>query len=113
MIDWTHGRATDKDVDFSQGFEKLQELVDKWEGPEQTPARYNLKLFADKETYEAVDELAKLQNKSAHQLAIEVIRNFVAAQQNGKSERVIWEIAAASLSTGQIVGVSFGLVTVR
>ncbi|XVF47373.1 hypothetical protein PTKIN_Ptkin03bG0103900 [Pterospermum kingtungense] len=68
------------------GFEKLQELVDKWEGPVQTPARYNLKVFADKETYEAVDELAKMQNKSAHQLAIEVIRNFVAAQQNGKSE---------------------------
>ncbi|XP_017603489.1 sulfite reductase [ferredoxin], chloroplastic-like [Gossypium arboreum] len=72
------------------GFEKLKELVDKWEGVVQTPpARYNLKLFADKETYEAMDELAKLQNKSAHQLAIEVIRNFVASQQNGKSERVI------------------------
>lgn len=50
------------------------------------PTRYNLKLFADKETYEAVDELAKLQDKSAHQLAMEVIRNFVASQQNGKSE---------------------------
>lgn len=72
--------------------------MDKWEGVVQTPpARYNLKLFADKETYEAMDELAKLQNKNAHQLAIEVIRNFVASQQNGKSERVIWEtIAAAS-----------------
>ncbi|RXH83960.1 hypothetical protein DVH24_013205 [Malus domestica] len=68
------------------GFEKLQELVDKWEGPEASPTRYNLKLFADKETYEAVDELAKLQNKNAHQLAMEVIRNFVASQHNGKSQ---------------------------
>ncbi|KAE8700262.1 Sulfite reductase [Hibiscus syriacus] len=67
------------------GFEKLQELVNKWEGPVQAP-RYNLKLFADKQTYEAMEELAKLQNKSAHQLAIEVIRTFVAAQQNGRSE---------------------------
>lgn len=50
------------------------------------PARYNLKLFADKETYEAVDKLAKLQNRNAHQLAMEVIRNFVASQQNGKGE---------------------------
>ena len=79
--------------------------MDKWEGPVQAPARYNLKPFADKETYEAMDELAKLQNKSAHQLAIEVIRNFVAAQQNGKSEWVIWDIAAAAaLSANQIVG---------
>lgn len=69
-----------------QGFEKLQELVDKWEGPEVAPARYNLKLFADKETYEAVDELAKQQDKTAHQLAMEVIRNFVGSQRNGKSE---------------------------
>lgn len=51
-----------------------------------SPSRFNLKLFADKETYEAVDALAKLQNKNAHQLAMEVIRNFVAAQQNGKGE---------------------------
>ncbi|XWS73566.1 hypothetical protein CRYUN_Cryun02cG0140100 [Craigia yunnanensis] len=71
------------------GFEKLRVLMDKWEGPVQAPARYNLKPFADKETYEAMDELAKVQNKSAHQLAIEVIRNFVAAQKNGKSEPVI------------------------
>ncbi|XP_062015148.1 sulfite reductase [ferredoxin], chloroplastic [Rosa rugosa] len=74
------------DFTIRMGFEKLQELVDKWEGPEVAPTRYNLKLFADKETYEAVDELAKLQGKSAHQLAMEVIRNFVASQQNGKSE---------------------------
>lgn len=88
--------------------------MDKWEGPEQAPARYNLKLFADKETYEAMDELAKLQSKSAHQLAIEVIRNFVAAQQNGKSEWVIWDItAAAALPTDQIVDVSFGVITIR
>lgn len=73
-------------IDCFQGFEKLQELVEKWEGPAKATARYNLKLFADKETYEAVDELAKLQNKNAHQLAIEVIRNFVTSQQNGKGE---------------------------
>lgn len=69
-----------------QGFDKLQELVEKWEGPVKASSRYNLKLFADKETYEAMEDLARLQNKSAHQLAIEVIRNFVAAQQNGKGE---------------------------
>ncbi|XP_028099016.1 sulfite reductase 1 [ferredoxin], chloroplastic-like [Camellia sinensis] len=69
-----------------QGFEKLQELVDKWEGPVESSSRFNLKLFADRETYEAVDELARVQNKNAHQLAMEVIRNFVASQQNGKSE---------------------------
>lgn len=61
-------------------------MVDKWEGPELATSRYNLKLFADKETYEAMDELAKLQNKNAHQLAMEVICNFVACQQNGKGE---------------------------
>ncbi|KAK7264036.1 hypothetical protein RJT34_31638 [Clitoria ternatea] len=68
------------------GFEKLKEYVEKWEGPIVAPARHNLKLFADKETYEAMDELAKLQNKSAHQLAMEVIRNYVASNQNGKGE---------------------------
>ncbi|CAL0304334.1 unnamed protein product [Lupinus luteus] len=67
------------------GFEKLKEYIEKWDGPV-APARHNLSLFADKETYEAMDELAKLQNKSAHQLALEVIRNFVASSQNGKSE---------------------------
>ncbi|GMQ00805.1 hypothetical protein CsSME_00047718 [Camellia sinensis var. sinensis] len=68
------------------GYDKLQELVDKWEGPVESSSRFNLKLFADRETYEAVDELARVQNKNAHQLAMEVIRNFVASQQNGKSE---------------------------
>ncbi|MQM14593.1 hypothetical protein Taro_047527 [Colocasia esculenta] len=68
------------------GFEKLQEIVEKWEGPVESRARHNLKLFADKETYEAVSELAQLQNKTAHQLAMEVVRNFVATQQNGKGE---------------------------
>ncbi|XP_010241252.1 PREDICTED: sulfite reductase [ferredoxin], chloroplastic-like [Nelumbo nucifera] len=68
------------------GFEKLKEIVEKWEGPVEAPTRFNLKLFADKETYEAMDALAKLQNKNAHQLAMEVIRNFVASQQNGKGE---------------------------
>ncbi|KAL9677689.1 hypothetical protein QQ045_005923 [Rhodiola kirilowii] len=68
------------------GFEKLQELVDKWEGPETAASQFSLKLFADKNTYEAVDSLAKLQNKTAHQLAMEVVRNYVASQQNGKYE---------------------------
>ncbi|XP_060216042.1 sulfite reductase 1 [ferredoxin], chloroplastic isoform X1 [Lycium barbarum] len=67
------------------GFEKLGELVEKWEGIPESPSRYNLKLFADKETYEAVDALAKIQHKNAHQLAIEIVRNYVASQQNGKN----------------------------
>lgn len=69
-----------------QGFEKLKEFIEKWEGPVVAATRHNLKLFTDKETYEAMDGLAKLQNKSAHQLAIEVIRNYVASNQNGKGE---------------------------
>lgn len=70
---------------YIQGFEKLQEIVDKWEGVPKSSSRYYLKLFTDKETYEAVDALARIENKSAHQLAMEVIRNFAASQQNGKS----------------------------
>ncbi|KAG4988161.1 hypothetical protein AAZX31_11G091500 [Glycine max] len=68
------------------GFEKLKEYIEKWEGPVVAPSRHNLKLFADKETYESMDALAKLQNKTAHQLAMEVIRNYVASNQNGKGE---------------------------
>ncbi|CAI8617139.1 unnamed protein product [Vicia faba] len=69
------------------GFEKLKEFIDKWEGPVVTTmTRHNLKLFTNKETYEALDGLAKLQNKNAHQLAIEVIRNYIASNQNGKGE---------------------------
>ncbi|KAJ8543815.1 hypothetical protein K7X08_025433 [Anisodus acutangulus] len=67
------------------GFEKLGELVEKWEGIPESSSRYNLKLFADKETYEAMDALARIQDKNAHQLAIEIVRNYVASQQNGKS----------------------------
>ncbi|GAV87347.1 NIR_SIR domain-containing protein, partial [Cephalotus follicularis] len=74
------------DFTTRMGFEKLREWVDKWEGPEVAPARYNLKLFAEKKTYEAVDELAKLQNKTAQQLAMDVIRNYVGSQHNGKGE---------------------------
>ncbi|EPS60655.1 hypothetical protein M569_14146, partial [Genlisea aurea] len=59
------------------GAEKLHEVVDTWEGVPSSTARYNLKLFADKETYESVDALARRQNKTAHQLAIEIIRNYV------------------------------------
>jgi len=51
-----------------------------------TRSTYNLRLFTDKDTYEKMDELAKLQNKTAHQLAMEVIRNYASAQQNGKGE---------------------------
>ncbi|XP_016464223.1 sulfite reductase 1 [ferredoxin], chloroplastic-like [Nicotiana tabacum] len=67
------------------GFEKLGEFVEKWEGIPESSSRYNLKLFADRETYEAMDALASIQDKNAHQLAIEVVRNYVASQQNGKS----------------------------
>ncbi|KAK2381214.1 sulfite reductase [ferredoxin], chloroplastic [Trifolium repens] len=72
------------------GFEKLKEFIEKWEGPvvAQT-TRHNLKLFTDKETYEAMDGLAKLQNKNAHQLAMEVIRNYVASNQNGKGPKLL------------------------
>ncbi|KAL7151870.1 hypothetical protein ABFS83_04G059500 [Erythranthe nasuta] len=65
------------------GNEKLLELVDKWEGIPLSPPRYNLKLFADKETYESIDALARIQDKTAHQLAIDIIRNYVATHQNG------------------------------
>ncbi|XP_078436504.1 sulfite reductase [Wolffia australiana] len=69
--------------DFSMriGFEKLREMVDKWEGPAKVQPRYGLKLFSDRETYEALNEIAQTQNKTAHQLAMEVIRNFVASNQ--------------------------------
>ncbi|KAG6590199.1 Sulfite reductase 1 [ferredoxin], chloroplastic, partial [Cucurbita argyrosperma subsp. sororia] len=61
------------------GFEKLKDLVEKWDGSVPAPTRYNLRLFADKDTYEAMDDLARVQNKNAHQLAMEIIRNYVAA----------------------------------
>lgn len=70
----------------AQGKEKLVELVDKWDGIPAGSSRYNLKLFTDKETYEAMDSLARLQDKSAHQLAMEIIRNYVGSHQNGKTE---------------------------
>uniref|UniRef100_A0A0N6W2Q4 Sulfite reductase [ferredoxin], chloroplastic n=1 Tax=Hevea brasiliensis TaxID=3981 RepID=A0A0N6W2Q4_HEVBR len=74
------------DFTIRMGFEKLQEWVDKWEGVVSTPPKYNLRLFSDKDTYDKIDELAKLQNKTAHQLAMEIIRNYATAQQNGKGE---------------------------
>ncbi|GMH13019.1 hypothetical protein Nepgr_014860 [Nepenthes gracilis] len=86
---WRHRRQVKESFgDFTSrmGFEKLQQLVDKWEGPVATSSRFNLKVFANRQTYEAMDELAKLENKTAHQLAMEVIRDYVAAQQNGKNE---------------------------
>ena len=60
--------------------------MDGWEGMPQSSSKFNLKLFADKETYQAVEDLAKLQNKTAHQLAMEIIRSYVAAEQNGKRD---------------------------
>ncbi|CAI9106321.1 OLC1v1005452C1 [Oldenlandia corymbosa var. corymbosa] len=74
------------DFTIRLGFEKLKELIDKWEGVPESSSRYNLKLFSDRDTYEGMDQLAKLQGKSAHQLAMEVIRNYVSSQQNGKSD---------------------------
>lgn len=83
----TDRKAKESFGEFSNrvGFEKLQGFVDNWEGVPQTSGKFNLKLFADKETYLAIDELAKLQNKTAHKLAMEIIRNYVASHQNGKS----------------------------
>ncbi|CAN0901771.1 Sulfite reductase 1 [ferredoxin], chloroplastic [Linum grandiflorum] len=69
-----------------KGFETLQEWVEKWEGIEEAPRRSVLRLFSDKDTFKKMDELAKLQNKTAHQLAMEVLRNYVAAEENGKAE---------------------------
>ncbi|XP_073142435.1 sulfite reductase 1 [ferredoxin], chloroplastic-like [Henckelia pumila] len=65
------------DFTVRMGMEKLSEMVDKWEGIPVSTSRYNLKLFADKETFEAMDALARLQDKNAHQLAMEVIRHYV------------------------------------
>lgn len=86
---WKRKRASKESLgSFTNrmGKEKLLELVDKWDGVPQGPSRYNLKLFADKETYEAMDALGKLQDKSAHQLAMDIIRNYVASHQNGSIE---------------------------
>ncbi|XP_073054914.1 sulfite reductase 1 [ferredoxin], chloroplastic-like [Primulina eburnea] len=65
------------DFTVRMGTEKLLEMVDKWEGIPLSTSRHNLKLFADKETFEAMDALARLQDKNAHQLAMEVIRHYV------------------------------------
>ncbi|KAH9605817.1 hypothetical protein KSS87_020411 [Heliosperma pusillum] len=84
---WRRNRnAKESFGDFSNrmGFEKLQEFVDNWEGIPKSLEKFRLGLFADEETYLAVDKLAKLQNKTAHQLAMEIIRNYVAGEQNGK-----------------------------
>ncbi|XP_050223503.1 sulfite reductase 1 [ferredoxin], chloroplastic [Mercurialis annua] len=81
-----HSKESFGEFTTRMGFEKLQEWVDKWEGISSSPSKYNLRLFSDRDTYDKIDELAKLQDKTAHQLAMEVIRNYVAAQQNGKAE---------------------------
>lgn len=89
FYNWKRKRqAKESFGDFTNrvGFEKLQGMVDKWDGVPDTKSRYSLKLLVDKELYEAVDGLAKIQNKSPHKLAMDVIRNFVASEQNGKSE---------------------------
>ncbi|XXG56496.1 hypothetical protein AAC387_Pa03g3887 [Persea americana] len=46
------------------GIEKLQERVEKWEGLVKATSHFNLKPFADKETHEAMNELAKHHNKN-------------------------------------------------
>ncbi|XP_052187376.1 sulfite reductase [ferredoxin], chloroplastic-like [Diospyros lotus] len=81
-----HAKESFGEFSTRMGFDKLQELVDKWEGPVASSSLCNLKLFADRETYEAMDELARLQNKNAHQLAMEVIRNYVTSQQTGQNQ---------------------------
>ncbi|KAJ4840302.1 transcriptional regulatory protein [Turnera subulata] len=68
------------------GFEQLQEWVDTWDSSKITPARFHISLFTDKDTFEKLKGLADLQSKSTHQLALEVIRNYVSAQQNGRAE---------------------------
>ncbi|GAB2287045.1 transcriptional regulatory protein [Dionaea muscipula] len=89
---WKRKRQTKESFgDFTNrmGFEKLQELVDTWKGSEEPSPRnnhHNMKIFADRYTYEAMDQLAKLENKTPDQLAMEVISKYIAAQQNGKSE---------------------------
>ncbi|XP_074310559.1 sulfite reductase 1 [ferredoxin], chloroplastic-like [Silene latifolia] len=85
---WRRNRnAKESFGDFSNrmGFEKLQGFVDNWEGIPNSPGKFRLGLFADEETYVAVDKLAKLQDKTAHQLAMEIIRNYIAGVQNGKT----------------------------
>ncbi|XP_073302901.1 sulfite reductase 1 [ferredoxin], chloroplastic-like [Primulina huaijiensis] len=77
---WKHKRLSKEsfgDFTIRMGTEKLLELVDKWEGIPLSTSRHNLKLFADKETFEAMDALARLQDKNAHELAMEVIRHYV------------------------------------
>lgn len=89
FYNWKRKRQSKESFgDFTNrtGFEQLQEMVDKWAGVPDTTSRYSLKLLVDKELFDAVDGLAKIQNKSPHKLAMDVIRNFVASQQNGKSE---------------------------
>ncbi|KAJ6345366.1 hypothetical protein OIU78_008104 [Salix suchowensis] len=89
FYNWKRKRQSKESFgDFTNrvGFETLQEWVEKWDGIVATRSTYNLRLFTDKDTYEKMDELAKFQNKTAHQLAMEVISNYAAAQQNGKGE---------------------------
>ncbi|KAG8388994.1 hypothetical protein BUALT_Bualt02G0183300 [Buddleja alternifolia] len=74
------------DFTYRMGNKKLLELVDRWEGIPSSPSRCNLKLFADKKTYETIDGLAKLQEKSAHELTMEIISNYVASHQNENIE---------------------------
>ncbi|KAJ6385223.1 hypothetical protein OIU77_028415 [Salix suchowensis] len=89
FYNWKRKRQSKESFgDFTNrvGFETLQEWVEKWDGIVATRSTYNLRLFTDKDTYEKMDELAKFQNKTAHQLAMEIISNYAAAQQNGKGE---------------------------
>ncbi|MCD7465650.1 transcriptional regulatory protein [Datura stramonium] len=88
------------------GFDKLGALVEKWEGIPESASRYNLKLFADKETYEAMDALARIQDKNAHQLAIEIVRTMLLPNKMGKTwtDQVFFCCKIAKIMQGDLTG---------
>lgn len=68
------------------GFDKLEDMVKKWKGIK--ASRYSLKVFAGKETYEAMTKLAEAQGMDASELSAEIIQNYVReAENNGKSTK--------------------------
>lgn len=62
------------------GFDKLEEMVKKWKGIK--ASRYTLKVFAGKETYEAMAKLAVAQGMDASELSAEIIQNYAREAQN-------------------------------
>jgi hypothetical protein len=62
------------------GFDKLEEMVKKWKGIK--TSRYTLKVFAGKETYEAMAKLAVAQGMDASELSAEIIQNYAREAQN-------------------------------